>query len=99
MEGPTSTDEASIPTEPNKSMSGTTSTLKHKVCTKTCVTDILVSTKDEYIPAIKKPRLQTLFPTIVADADTLNAYASPDAGVAVAASADQEAQTPLPLVL
>jgi hypothetical protein len=91
MEGPT--DEASIPTESNKSMSGTI--LKRKVCTKTCVTKLtaanIKSSLDEYIPARKKPRLQVpaSLPAIAADADTLNAYASPDAGVAVpVASAD-----------
>jgi hypothetical protein len=96
MEGPTDTDEASIPTEPESMTSGTTTTLKRKVCTKTCVTkltaaNILVSPPEEDIPARKKPRLslQTSLPAIAADADTLNAYASPDAGVAVAvASAD-----------
>jgi hypothetical protein len=100
MEGPTHTDEALMPTEPNKSMSGTTSTLKRKVFTKACATDILVWTKDEYIPARKKPRLQTSFPATIADADTLNAYASPDAAgvavaVAVAASADAGGTDPV----
>jgi hypothetical protein len=65
IEGPT--DEASISAEPNKSMSGTTSTLKRKVCTKTCVTkltaaNILLSSPDEYIPARKKPRFQCWIP-------------------------------------
>jgi hypothetical protein len=85
MEGPTHTDEASMPTEP-ESMTNTTTTLKRKVCTKTCVTkltaaNIVLSPSEEDIPARKKPRLQASLPAIVAaDADTLNA--SPDAGVA-----------------
>jgi hypothetical protein len=77
---PTDTDEASIPTEPerttndpNKSISGTT--LKRKVCTETCVTKLsaqhIKSSPDEDIPARKKPRLQVSLPAIVAaDADT-----------------------------
>jgi hypothetical protein len=91
-EGPT--DEASIRTEPNKSMS-TTSTLKRKVCTKTCVTkltaaNILLPPPEEYIPARKKPRLslRASLPAIAADTDTLNAYASPDAAGVAVASAD-----------
>jgi hypothetical protein len=54
------------------------------------------------IPARKKPRLslQASLPTIAADADTLNAYASPDAAgvavaVAVAASADAGGTDPV----
>jgi hypothetical protein len=95
------TDEASIPTEPerttnepNKSISGTT--LKRKVCTETCVTKLsaanIKSSPDEDIPARKKPRLQVSLPAIAADADTLNA--SPDAAVAVA-SADAGGRDPV----
>jgi hypothetical protein len=97
------TDEASIPTEPerttnepNKSISGTT--LKRKVCTETCVTKLsaqhIKSSPDEDIPARKKPRLQVSLPAIAADADTLNA--SPDAGVAApVASADTGGTDPM----
>jgi hypothetical protein len=92
MEGPASKDEASIPTEPESmimSMSGTTSTLKRKVCTKTCVTkltaaNILLPSPAEDIPARKKPRLQiqASLPAIAAEADMDPLIASPDAGVA-----------------
>jgi hypothetical protein len=78
------TDEASIPTEPerttnepNKSIIGTT--LKREVCTETCVTK-LSAEHIKSIPRRKKPRLQASLPAIVAGADTLNA--SPDAIVA-----------------
>jgi hypothetical protein len=85
MEGPTHTDEASMPTEP-ESMTNTTTTLKRKVCTKTCVTkltaaNIVLSPSEEDIPARKKPRLQASLPAIVAaDADTLNASPDDDGG-------------------
>jgi hypothetical protein len=97
LEGPTSTDEASIPTEPERmSMSGTTSTLKRKVCTKTCVTtltaaNILLPPPEEDIPARNKPRLQVQasLPAIAAKAGLNTLNMSPNAGVAVpVASAD-----------
>jgi hypothetical protein len=110
IEGPTGTDtdEASIPTkperttnEPNKSMSGTT--LRRKDCTKTCVAKLteanIKSSPEEHIPARKKPRLQGSFPAIVAaGADTLNASPA-DAGVSVASAyaggTDPVAATPM----
>jgi hypothetical protein len=117
MEGPTNTDEASIPPEPNESMNMSGTTLKRKVCTKTSVTKLtaanILLSPDEYIPARKKPRLQcwipagfnfeacqipdeAALPAIAADADSLNAYASPDADVAVdVASADAGGTDPI----
>jgi hypothetical protein len=97
MEGSINTDEASIPTEPertanepNKSIGGTT--LKRKVCTETCVTKLsakhIKSLPGKDIPARKKPRLEASPPAIAADADTLNAL--PDAGDPVAASHVQQ---------
>jgi hypothetical protein len=101
VEGPTSTDEASIPAEPNKSMNMSDTILKRKVCTKTCVTKLteehIKSSPDADIPARKKPRLtlQASLPAIAADADTLNAYASPDTGTKpVAASPTQPHRAP-----
>jgi hypothetical protein len=99
IEGPMITNEASIPTEPERM-----TTLKRKVSTKTCVTKLTVanikSSPDDYIPARKKPRLQVQasLPSIAADADTMNAYASPEVGIAVhvaVASADAGGTDPV----
>jgi hypothetical protein len=87
MEGPTVTDEASIPTEPEKMIRA----LKRKAAKRTCFAPSLPaehikSSPDEDVPARKKPRLQASLPAIAAEADSLNASA--DAIVAVASSTD-----------
>jgi hypothetical protein len=87
MEGPTDTEEASIPTEPERMIR----TLKRKAAKRTCFAPSLPaehikSSPDVDIPARKKPRLQALLPAIAAEADSLNA--PPDAIPAIAADVD-----------
>jgi hypothetical protein len=104
MEGPTDTDEAPIPTEPER-MSGT---MRRKIGKKTCVTKLTaanIKSLPDDIPATrKKPRLQSWIPVgfnfeafQIPDKASLPAIAaeadtlnaSPDASAAVAvASAD-----------
>jgi hypothetical protein len=88
MEGPASTDEASMPTEPERMRR----TSNRKAAKRTCFTlflpaaNILLPPPEEDIPERKKPRLQATLPAIAADADTLNA--SKDDAIASVASAD-----------
>jgi hypothetical protein len=88
---PTDTDEASIPTESESTMSCTTTTLKRTAAKRTCFTlslpaaNILAPPPEEDIPARKKLCPQASRPAIVeADADTLNASPDPDVAAPVA---------------